>query len=224
LLEKTSYTEDNCGGLMKNYYSDARNLMLEHMLIVAGLDLAGVETKPTSFCKLMDCKVETSLLYAESEIVERTLSINPQVVAIDAPLCLLPERVSVENRTSVHLRESERLLLKRGIKVLPITLGPMRKLTERGIRLKEILQKKGFQVIEAYPGGAQDVLGIPRKKHGLEKLKSGLEKLGIEGLTVWMSSHELDAVTCAYVGKLFLEGQSVTFGVSGNGIVMPKGQ
>jgi predicted nuclease with RNAse H fold len=198
--------------------------MLEHMLIVIGLDLAGVETKPTGFCKLMDCKAETSLLYTDSEIIEKTLSSNPQVVAIDAPLCLPPGRASVEERTSVHVRESERLLLKRGIKVFPITLGPMRKLTERGIRLKEVLRKKGFQVIEAYPGGAQDVLGIPRKQHGLEKLKSGLKKLGIKGLKVWMSSHELDAVTCAYVGKLFLEGQSVTFGASGNGIVMPKDQ
>ena len=39
---------------------------------------------------------------------------------------------------------------------------------------------KDFVVIEAYPGGAQDVLGIPRKQRGLDKLKAGLEKLGIK--------------------------------------------
>jgi hypothetical protein len=38
-----------------------------------------------------------------------------------------------------------------------------------------------------------------------------------------MSDHELDAVTCAYVGKLFLEGKAVAYGTVGQGIVMPKG-
>ena len=67
-------------------------------------------------------------------------------------------------------------------------------------------------VLEAYPGGAQDVLGIPRKQRGLEKLKAGLENLGLKGLSSQMSDHELDAVTCAYVGKLFLEGEAVIYG------------
>jgi hypothetical protein len=46
-------------------------------------------------------------------------------------LCLPPGRKSIEERTSVYLRESDRQLLKRGIKLFPITLGPMRKLTVR---------------------------------------------------------------------------------------------
>jgi len=79
----------------------------------------------------------------------------------------------------------------------------MRKLTERGIRLKKILEEENFVALEAYSGGAQDVLGISRKQKGLEKLKAGLENLGLKGLTNWMSDHELDAVTCAYLGKLF---------------------
>ena len=80
----------------------------------------------------------------------------------------------------------------------------MRKLTVRGIRLREIFESHNFKVIEAYPGGAQDVLRIPRKQQGLEKLRVGLERLGIQGLNSQMSDHELDAATCAYVGKLFL--------------------
>jgi hypothetical protein len=39
-----------------------------------------------------------------------------------------------------------------------------------------------------------------------------------------MSDHELDAVTCALVGKLFLEGKSVTYGTSEQGMVMPEGE
>ena len=65
-------------------------------------------------------------------------------------------------------------------------------------------------------------LESPRKQRGLKKLKAGLEKLGILGLNSQMNDHELDAVTCAYVGKLFLEGKTVTYGAPNEGIVMPK--
>jgi predicted nuclease with RNAse H fold len=148
--------------------------------------------------------------------------IKPQVIAIDAPLSLPPGRKTIEDRSGVHLRESDKELLKRRIKFFPITLGPMRKLTERGIYLKRALEKGNFTTIEVYPGGAQDVLGISRKQKGLDKLKAGLEKLGIEGLKDGLSDHELDAVTCAFVGKLFLEGKSTTYGEQEQGIVMPK--
>ena len=191
---------------------------------IVGLDLAGVESRPTGFCILGDMKAETSLVYTDEEIIAKIRESNPRVVAIDAPLSLPPGRKSIEERTDVHLRESDRELLKRGIKFFPVTLGPMRKLTERGISLKRILEAEQFTVIEAYPGGAQDVLGIPRKQKGLDNLKAGLENLGIEGLNSQMSDHELDAVTCAYVGKLFLEGQAVTYGDPKDGIVMPKGE
>lgn len=90
----------------------------------------------------------------------------------------------------------------------------MRKLILRGIYLKSVLATEDFRVIEAYLGGAQDVLGIPRKQHGVEKLKEGLEKLGIKGLSSQMSHHELNAATCAYVGKLLLDGKAVIYGAS----------
>jgi hypothetical protein len=191
---------------------------------IVGLDLSGVESRPTGFCALADMKAETSLVYADREILSKIRESNPQVIAIDAPLSLPSGRKSLEERTGAHLRECDRELLKRGIRFFPVTLGPMRKLTERGIRLRRILEAERFTVMEAYPGGAQDVLGIPRKQKGLDKLKAGLENLGIEGLSSQMSDHELDAVTCAYVGKLFLEGKAVTYGVPNDGIVMPKGE
>ena len=100
----------------------------------------------------------------------------------------------------------------------------MRKLTLRGIRLREILESKGLRVIEVYPGGAQDVLGIPRKQQGLEKLKAGLEALGIKGLRSDMSDHELDAITCSFVGKLFLEGKAGVYGPVDDAIIMPKSE
>ncbi|HLN89517.1 MAG TPA: DUF429 domain-containing protein [Candidatus Binatia bacterium] len=189
---------------------------------IAGLDLAGVETRPTGLCVLTGMKVETCLVYEDKVILERVLSTRPKIVAIDAPLCLPPGRKSIEERTNIHLRECDREILKMGIKIFPITLGPMRKLTERGIRLKNMLEAQKLKMIEVYPGGAQDVLGIPRKQKGLEELLAGLEKLGIKGLNCKMSDHELDAVTCAYVGKLFLEGKAVTCGLPSEAIVMPR--
>jgi len=192
-------------------------------MIIVGLDLAGVEKRPTGFCILDGMHVETCLVYSDMEILQKTVEANPKIVAIDAPLCLPPGRKSIDERTNIHLRDSDRELLNMGIKLFPITLGPMRKLTARGISLKCILETQKFTVIEAYPGGAQDVLGIPRKQKGLGKLKAGLEKLGITGLNYQMSDHELDAVTCAYVGKLFLDGQAVAYGAPNQCIVMPKG-
>jgi predicted RNase H-like nuclease len=96
--------------------------------------------------------------------------------------------------------------------------------TARGINLRNVLEAENFVAVEAYPGGAQDVLRIPRKQKGLEKLRAGLESLGIKRLNSQMSHHELDAVTCAYVGKLFLEGNAVIYGAPDDGIVMPKGE
>ncbi|RLI23320.1 DUF429 domain-containing protein [Candidatus Bathyarchaeota archaeon] len=191
-------------------------------MIVVGIDLAGVEDRPSGFCVLESMNAKTCLLYTDREILQKIRKLKPDVVAIDAPLSLPPGRTSIEERTHIHLRECDRELLKRGIRILPITLGGMRKLTQRGIKLRSILEAEGFTVIEVYPGGAQDVLGIPRKSKGRVLLLEGLKRLGIKGLRREMSDHELDAVTSAFVGKLFLEGKSETLGDPKRGIVMPK--
>jgi len=189
---------------------------------IVGLDLAGVESRPTGLCFLKGLRAETFLVYTNEEIVRKTEESKPRVVAIDAPLSLPAGRKSIEQRTRVHLRECDKELLKRGIKFLPVTLGPMRKLTNRGITLRRVFENKRFKVIEVYPGGAQDILGISRKQQGLMKLRAGLEEQGIEGLNGEMSDHELDAVTCALVGKLFLEGKTITYGIHEQAIIMPR--
>jgi predicted nuclease with RNAse H fold len=162
------------------------------------------------------------LLYTDKEIITATLESKPRIIAIDAPLYLPPGRVSLEEKNAPNLRQSDRALLKLGIKLFPPTLGPMRKLTARGIRFREFFEAKSLKVIEAYPGGAQDVLGIPRKQKSANMLLLGLANLGIKGLNCSLSHHELDAVTCAYVGKLFLEQKAVIYGAYDQGIVLPK--
>jgi uncharacterized protein len=174
----------------------------------AGIDLAGVESRPTGLCIMDDSlRSSTCLLYTDNEIVEKTLKCAPNIVAIDAPLALPRGRESLTKRSNIHLRECDRELLKMGIKFFPLTLGPMRKLTERGMRLRAELEKKGLMVIETYPGAVQDILGIPRKGKGLEKLARGLSLAGIKGLDTGLTGDELDAITCALAGILYLRGK-----------------
>jgi len=189
---------------------------------ILGIDLAGVPTRPSGICILRDMTVETFLAYEDEEIVGIAESCQPTVITIDAPLSLPLGRKTIEDRSGDHLRPCDRELLRRKIKFFPITLGPIRVLTQRGIALKEKLQFCECPTLEVYPGGAQDILGIPRKQQGLDKMKKGHEKLGIQGLKKGMSDHELDAVTAAYVGKLFSEGEAEVYGSDEEGgIIMP---
>ena len=190
--------------------------------VVVGLDLAGMPTRPTGFCILNGMEAKTCQVYSDIDIRQKTADAQPDIIAIDAPLYMPPGRVTLTQREGNHLRESDRALLKIGIKVFPPTLGPMRILTERGIQMRIFFEGRGFKVIEAYPGGAQDILDIPRKKHGLEKLREGLQSLGIQGLENVQSDHELDAATAAYIGKLFLEGETEVYGDPDAGIILPK--
>ena len=149
---------------------------------IVGIDLAGSEKRDTGFCKMSSSLMcETEPLHSTKEIIEKTLEAKPDIISIDAPLCLPKGRKSLEDRNAPHLRECDRALLRMHIRFFPITLGPMRMLTARGILLKKVFEKKGFEVIESFPGAAQDVLGIPRKQKGLEKLRKGLIKFGVKG-------------------------------------------
>lgn len=195
-------------------------------MIASGIDLAGVQKRPSGFCVVDTDSMHatTRLLYTDIDLVKAVEESNPAVVAIDAPLSIPKGRRSLEERSPIHLRECDRELLKRGIKFFPVTLGPMRKLTARGISLMEELRRQGFRVIEVYPGGAQDILGIPRKQRGLSQLRLALERLGVKGLREGMSDHELDAVTSALVAKMYLEGNYTALGDPQEGLmIMPRG-
>lgn len=190
---------------------------------VVGVDLAGVEHRPSGICLLRTTLATTSLLYEDEEILEYIERHSPSLVAIDAPLNLPPGRRSMAERNEVHLRPCDAELRRRGLPFFPITLGPMRALTCRGIRLKKRLEQRGFRVVEIYPGGAQDVWGIPRARRDREGLRRGLTQLGLKGLRKDATEHELDAATGALVGQLFLEGKAEVLGDFRSGaILMPR--
>jgi predicted nuclease with RNAse H fold len=180
---------------------------------VIGIDLAGSTKRSTGICTLeRDNLIICSVTHTDQEIFNYVEKTNPALIAIDAPLNLPPGRKSIEDRNGAHFRPCDRELLRRGIRFFPITLGPMRLLTERGIRLKRALTARGYRVVEAYPGAAQDIWKIGRKQDGLLRLHKGLQRLGVKGLHKKMNGDELDAATAALVGQWFLRGNAEILG------------
>ncbi len=191
-------------------------------LTVLGIDLGGVEHRPSGIGLLRGWTASTTLLFGDEEILEFARQARPLLVAIDAPLNLPPGRRSMADRNGAHYRPCDIELRRLGIPFFPITLGPMRGLTERGIRLADRLAAAGIRAVEIYPGGAQDVWGLPRAKRNLAGLRRGLFRLGVRGVGAKAGEHELDAVTGALVGRLFLQGRARVLGDFSTGaIVMP---
>jgi predicted nuclease with RNAse H fold len=101
----------------------------------------------------------------------------------------------------------------------------MQMLTRRGIKLAAALRNAGCKVIESYPGAAQDILGIPRKKTSLEELKQGLWRAGITGdfLTADITHDEVDAITSALVGLFHLADDYIALGTpSEDYLIVPR--
>lgn len=200
---------------------------------IAGIDLAGSPRRPTGFCVIESRTIRTVILFSDGEILEAVKKVEPQVVAIDAPLSLPPGCRHIEDRNGRHFRSCDLELRWKGIRFFPITLGPMRGLAQRGLKLKSELSRPGLEVIEIYPGGAQDVWHLPRVGRDRVKLALGLEKLskiefGLKlsrGAKPWlkMTADELDAVTAALVGLLYFQGRAELYGKGKKIIVMPPG-
>lgn len=192
-------------------------------MLSLGVDLAGSPRRPTGMCLLdVDLYAKTWIAYTNEEILRAAIELRPDIVAIDAPLSLPQGRSSLDDRSGPHFRECDIALRLLGIRFFPVTLGPMRMLTARGMQLRRALEAEGFTVIEVYPGGAQDVLGIPRKNAGLEALRRGLESVGVKLENPSAGPDELDAVTAALVGLLYLRGEALVLGGKDGSIVMPK--
>lgn len=189
-------------------------------LVVVGIDLAGSPRRPTGVCLLHGLRAETHVAFSDDDILDAIRHAQPDLVPIDAPLSLPKGRRTIHDRSGEHLRGCDRELLRRGIRFFPITLGPMRMLTERGLALKKKLGAMGCRAVECYPGAAQDVWGLPRQHRDRNRLLAGLRKLGMQGLNKTATGDELDAATAALVGRQFLLGRGHMLGGK-NGILIP---
>ncbi len=196
------------------------------MATVVGIDLAGSERRDTGFCSmdgLLKCRI--AILHTDWEILEQTIAANPEVVSIDAPLFLPKGRKSLDEKGPPHFRECDKELLRMHIRFFPISLGPMRMLTKRGMTLREELERSGLKVIESFPGAIQDMLGMPRKQRGLPLLQSALAAYGvkIQNGGRQATGDELDAVTSALVGVLYLRNDYTAIGDPDEGLmILPR--
>ncbi|MCW5797822.1 MAG: DUF429 domain-containing protein [Nitrospira sp.] len=181
--------------------------------VVVGVDLRASEIRPTGLAILEGDLAATCLVKTDQQIIDETIRCNPDVISIDSPLGIPIGRCCTRDachcRSSGILREAERILWRRGVKVFPCLLPSMQKLTERGMRLADEFRKRGFSVIESYPGAAQDIMRIPRKGSSVAELAQGLANFGIRGrfITKPCSHDELDAITSAVVAHFYLAGE-----------------
>ena len=164
-------------------------------------------------------KAQHTIRHTDEEIIDYVREHRPAITVIDAPLSMPKGRTSLETRSNVHFRECDRELSRRHVKFFPITLGPMRKLTARGMKIADLLRGAGYTVFEGYPGAAQDILKIPRKGVSVEALANGLRSLAIE-FSDNASHDELDAITCAYVGISHLKRRSELIGSKDEGQIL----
>lgn len=190
-----------------------------------GIDPSGSEKRATGWALLEGETAATRILYSDTEIIDETITAQPDVISIDSPLTL-PEGFkrahdSPENPDAKIMRFCEIELRKRGVSVYPCLIDSMKNLTQRGILLSQEFRKLGYTVIESYPGAAQVVLGLPRKKVSLESLKQGIAQMGfkVSPLSDRLSHDEIDAVTSALVGYYYLADRYEAVGNESEGYI-----
>lgn len=181
---------------------------------IAGIDLVSSEGRESGVCILDGYKAETMRIKSDDEIIRLIREENVALVSIDSPLGIPAGRNSVfDDDPARHefgiIRKCERVLASRGVRSYPCLIPSMQKLTRRGMLLASKLRQLGTPVIESFPGGAQDILNIPRKQAGIKYLTEGLQDFGLTGsfTNTTVSHDELDAITCSVAGLFFWTGK-----------------
>jgi uncharacterized protein YprB with RNaseH-like and TPR domain/predicted nuclease with RNAse H fold len=193
---------------------------------IVGIDLTGSEKRATGWALMDGTVTSTKTLRTDEELFQETIAAAPDLVSIDSPLSL-PEGWKDPDQPcgSPIYRKCELALKRMGISVFWCLLPTMKGLTMRGMQLAERFRAAGLNVIESYPGAAQDLLGIPRKGSSLEELKWGLARAGIEGeyLHIKVTHDEVDAITSAWVGLFYMADEYIALGTAAEDyLIVPK--
>lgn len=200
-----------CTGLVSRLLKSSPDLGRPPRIV--GIDLTGSERRPTGWALMEGAHTTTRCIRTDDELISQTIAAKADLVSIDSPLSL-PERHGTFG--APIYRKCELGLKRMGISVFWCLLPSMEMLTRRGMRLARQLRECGVRVIESYPGAAQDMLGIPRKKASLHELKWGLSRAGIMGefLTQNVTHDEVDAITSALVGLFYLADDYMALGTA----------
>jgi len=195
-------------------YSELNEIVPLSDKTIIGIDIVSSEERESGYCILKGNKAETFRIKTDDEMIRLAQNAGATLISIDSPLSIPEGRTSYFDDDPVRdeygiMRVCERILKKRGVNVYPCLIPSMQKLTRRGIQLAEKFRQLGIPVIESYPGAAQDIMAIPRKRAGLNYLADALVEFGIyDNFTQKNISHdELDAITSAIVGIFFWTGK-----------------
>lgn len=193
-----------------------------------GIDLTGSEKRPSGICVLQGKDAYLSMVSSDEEIIRIVESNAGGLISIDSSLGLPAGRCCVHDACECRkygiMRESERILRKRGIRVYPTLIRSMQNLTLRGIGLARTFREAGYTVIESYPGAAQDILQFPRKKINVRQLEMDLMAMGIipHSDREPVTHDQLDALTSALVGYFYLAGMYEAIGNEAEGhLILP---
>ncbi|MGB9500085.1 MAG: ribonuclease H-like domain-containing protein [Dissulfuribacterales bacterium] len=195
-------------------YAELNKIVSLSNITCIGIDLVSSEDRESGYCILKGNKAKTFRIKSDDEMILLAQEAGATLISIDSPLTIPKGRNTYfdddPNRAEFGImRQCERILKKRGVNVYPCLIPSMQKLTRRGIQLSDKFRKLGIPVIESYPGAAQDILAIPRKRAGLNYLAASLAEFGIfDNFTEKNISHdELDAITSSIVGIFFWVGK-----------------
>ena len=217
-------TATNPSGLVAVLLGKCPNLVRPPRIV--GIDLTGSEKRATGWALMDGAITTTKSLSTDEELFRETLVASPDLVSIDSPLSLPEGWKDPDQPCGLPIYRKCELALKRmGISVFWCLLPTMKGLTMRGMRLAQRLRAAGLNVIESYPGAAQDLLGIPRKGSSLDELKWGLARAGINGqyLHSKVTHDEVDAITSALVGLFYMADEYIGLGNAAEDyLIVPK--
>ena len=184
-----------------------------HEKVIIGIDLAGVEKNPTGWALWKNKVISTCHLYENHEILEHLTKFEPTLITIDAPLSLPKKGI---------MRKADREMYRHGYPVFPPRFPAMEKLTLRAIKITQQIKREKLHIIEVHPTSTRKALKIPTKDW--KKIQNIFIHMGLKGdlETRVLTSHEIDAVTAALTGYLYLQEKTELIGDGEEGyIVVP---
>ncbi len=176
---------------------------------VTGVDLAAKSSNPTGVA-VLDVRERRFLaighVYTDDEVLDVVASTDSSIVVIDAPLSFPPRGAA--------FRKVELEAIRRGARLLPLTMPAMRMLVERAIELAARLRQLGVSVYETHPWSALRLSGC--------SLRVLLERLRVTNIEKRLSKHERDAIIAALVGLCVLEDCAERFEADGGALFLLK--